>query len=75
MTSLSALRAPGLLREFEQAGVLAVADIQVATRLGALVGETDDRVLLAVALTRARHPSGFGGAGPGGRSEFDHRRC
>ena len=50
MTSLSALHAPGLLREFDEAGVLAVADVQVATRLGALVGETDDRVLLAVAL-------------------------
>ncbi len=49
-TSLAALRAQGLLRDFDAAGVLAVADVQVATRLGALAGEPDDRVLLAVAL-------------------------
>lgn len=49
-----ALRAQGLLRTFNAAGVLTAADVHVATRLGALAGERDDRVLLAVALaTRA----------------------
>jgi exodeoxyribonuclease V alpha subunit len=47
---MTALRATGRLREFGEAGVLGVADVQVATRLGALVGERDERVLLAVAL-------------------------
>ena len=31
--------------------MLVPADVHVAQRLGALVGETDDRVLLAAALT------------------------
>ena len=43
-------RATGLLAEFNRAGVLGYADVHVAQRLGALVGETDDRVLLAGAL-------------------------
>jgi exodeoxyribonuclease V alpha subunit len=43
-------RASGLLREFNQAGVLSAADVHVARRLSALVGETDGPVLLAVAL-------------------------
>jgi exodeoxyribonuclease V alpha subunit len=47
---MTALRATGLLREFGDAAVLGVADVQVATRLGALVGEGDERVLLAAAL-------------------------
>ena len=34
-----------------RAGVLAPADVHVARRLGALTGETDERVLLAAALT------------------------
>jgi exodeoxyribonuclease V alpha subunit len=42
--------ASGLLREFNQAGVLSAADIHVARRLGALGGEDDEAVLLAVAL-------------------------
>ncbi len=46
-----ALRATGLLAAFNTAGVLTAADVHVAQRLGALVGETDDRVLLAAALT------------------------
>jgi exodeoxyribonuclease V alpha subunit len=45
-----ALRAPGLLREFNDAGVLAPADVHVARRLGELTGETDEAVLLGAAL-------------------------
>jgi exodeoxyribonuclease V alpha subunit len=45
-----ALAAPALLREFNDAGVLAPADVHVARRLAALVGETDGSVALAVAL-------------------------
>jgi exodeoxyribonuclease V alpha subunit len=42
--------ASGLLRAFNQAGVLSAADVHVARRLGALAGEDDETVLLAVAL-------------------------
>jgi exodeoxyribonuclease V alpha subunit len=42
--------ASGLLREFNQAGVLSAADLHVARRLGTLGGEDDETVLLAVAL-------------------------
>lgn len=42
--------AAGRLRAFADAGVLAPADVHVAQRLGALAGEDDDAVLLAVAL-------------------------
>ncbi|WP_447924455.1 exodeoxyribonuclease V subunit alpha [Georgenia muralis] len=45
-----ALRATGLLADFNAAGVLAAADVHVASRLGGLTGETDERVLLAVGL-------------------------
>jgi exodeoxyribonuclease V alpha subunit len=45
-----ALAAPALLREFNDAGVLAPADVHVARRLAALVGETEPSVALAVAL-------------------------
>lgn len=48
---LMTLRASGLLRDFEQAGVLAPADVHVALRLGKLGGEPNERVLLAAALT------------------------
>jgi exodeoxyribonuclease V alpha subunit len=51
MTRLTALRTTGLLAIFGDAGVLAPADVHVAQRLAMLVGETDDQVLLAVALT------------------------
>ncbi|SHG95833.1 DNA helicase/exodeoxyribonuclease V, alpha subunit [Jatrophihabitans endophyticus] len=51
MTALIPVRADGLLASFAEAGVLAPADVHVAQRLGALVGETDERVLLATALT------------------------
>jgi exodeoxyribonuclease V alpha subunit len=43
-------RASGLLREFNRAGVISAADVHVARQLAALSGETDERVLLAVAL-------------------------
>jgi exodeoxyribonuclease V alpha subunit len=43
--------ASGLLRDFNDAGVLGVADVHVASRLGRLGDEDDERVLLAAALT------------------------
>ncbi len=43
--------ATGLLRIFNQAGVLGPADVHTAVRVGRICGETDDRVRLAVALT------------------------
>ncbi|HEX4107295.1 MAG TPA: exodeoxyribonuclease V subunit alpha [Solirubrobacteraceae bacterium] len=45
-----ARHAPPLLREFNQAGVLAPADVHVARRLCALAKETDELVVLAGAL-------------------------
>jgi len=45
-----ALRAGGLLRAFNEAGVLEAADVHVADRLGGLAQEQDETVLLAVAL-------------------------
>jgi len=45
-----ALRAEGLLAEFNGAGVLSAADVHVALRLGKLGAEPDERVLLAAAL-------------------------
>ncbi len=42
--------APGLLREFNDAGVLAAADVHVALRLADLGGEDDEAVALAAAL-------------------------
>ena len=42
--------AAGLLREFNEAGVLSAADVHVAVRLGQLAGETREPVLLAAAL-------------------------
>lgn len=54
-----AVAATGLLHTFNEAGVLTAADVHVARRVAALVGEDDERVLLATALaTRAvRHGS------------------
>ena len=46
-----ATNATGVLRDFNLAGVLESSDVHVAQRLGTLSGETDDDVLLAVALT------------------------
>jgi exodeoxyribonuclease V alpha subunit len=46
-----ALRATGLLAEFNAAGVLSAADIHVAATVGRLAGESDEQVLLAAALT------------------------
>lgn len=54
-----ALRADGLLGDFNVAGVITAADVHVAHRLSALAGEGDERVRLAVALTTraVRHGS------------------
>ncbi len=48
--SALALGATGLLAQFNRHGVLTAADVHVAHRLGRLGGETDERVLLALAL-------------------------
>ena len=45
-----ARRATGLLRAFNEAGVLSAADVHVAQRLGALAGEAEEVVLLGAAL-------------------------
>ncbi|MEA2495917.1 MAG: exodeoxyribonuclease alpha subunit [Thermoleophilaceae bacterium] len=45
-----ARHAPGLLREFNDAGVLSAADVHVALRLVGLAGEDDPAVALAAAL-------------------------
>jgi len=45
-----AVGAGGLLREFNDIGVLSAADVHVAARLGDLVGEAGEPVMLAVAL-------------------------
>ena len=46
----AATHAPGLLRPFNDAGVLTSADVQVAVRLARLGGEHDATVVLAAAL-------------------------
>ena len=53
------LTATGILRTFNEAGVLTAADVHVARHVGVLGGEDDEPVLLALALaTRAvRHGS------------------
>ncbi|MDO9494834.1 MAG: exodeoxyribonuclease V subunit alpha, partial [Nocardioides sp.] len=43
--------ASGLLGAFNQAGVVEASDVHVASRLGSLGEESDETVLLAVALT------------------------
>ena len=45
-----ALGATGLLHTFNTGEVLVAADVHVATRLGSLLGEADQQVLLATAL-------------------------
>jgi exodeoxyribonuclease V alpha subunit len=54
-----ALRATGLLAAYNRAGILTASDVHVAQRLGRLGGESDDAVLLAVALVvrSTRHGS------------------
>ncbi len=54
-----AVGATGLLGSFNAAGILVAADVHVATRLGAAVGEADPAVLLATALAvrAVRHGS------------------
>jgi exodeoxyribonuclease V alpha subunit len=46
-----ALRAEGLLRDFNRSGILTAADVHVARRLAAMCGERDEAVQLATALT------------------------
>ena len=46
-----AAAAEGLLHDFNLAGVLESSDVHVAQRLGRLSGETEEQVLLAIALT------------------------
>lgn len=46
-----ALNATGLLAAFNDAGVLAAADVHTAVRVAQICGEDDDSVRLAVALT------------------------
>lgn len=46
-----ALRASGLLAQFNAAGVLSAADVHVAATVGRLGAEADEQVLLAAALT------------------------
>jgi len=53
-----ALTASGLLLAFNEAGVLEAADVHLGTRLAAIVGETDPRVQLAVALANRAVRSG-----------------
>ena len=48
--TVTAIAAEGLLRTFVDADVFEAADIHVAQRLTALVGEADERVALAIAL-------------------------
>lgn len=45
-----AIGVSGLLREFNEAGVLEIADVHVAQRVTALADESDETVALAVAL-------------------------
>mgnify|MGYP001656805211 FL=1 len=45
------MAATGLLRAFAEAGMIHVADFHLARRMAAYCGESDDRVLLAFALT------------------------
>jgi exodeoxyribonuclease V alpha subunit len=54
-----AVRADGILGDFNRAGILSAADVHVARRLGAIGGEPDEGVLLAVALVvrSTRHGS------------------
>ncbi len=51
--------ATGLLGEFNRAGVVEAADVHVAQRLADLAGDTEERVMLAVALAvrAVRHGS------------------
>ena len=45
-----AMGATGLLREFNEAGILTAADVHVASRLAELASEPDETVRLAIAL-------------------------
>lgn len=54
-----ALNATGLLRDFNLAGVIGAADVHVASRMGELLQEPEEKVQLALALTveATRHGS------------------
>jgi exodeoxyribonuclease V alpha subunit len=54
-----ALRAEGLLATFNRAGILSAADVHMGRRLGAIGAESDESVLLALALAvrSTRHGS------------------
>ncbi len=54
-----ALRANGLLAVFNRGGILSAADVHVAGRIGVIGGESDETVLLALALAvrSTRHGS------------------
>lgn len=56
-----AANATGLLRVANRAGLITAADVHVAVRTGALVGEQDERVLLALALVTQAVRSGSTG--------------
>src|SRR5690349_21330448 len=45
-----AVRAAGLLEPFNACGLLVAADVHVAQRLATLAGETDEAVVLGIAL-------------------------
>src|SRR5689334_24961270 len=45
-----ALRAEGVLAQFNRAGVLDAADVHAASRLGSIIEEDDESVLLVAAL-------------------------
>jgi exodeoxyribonuclease V alpha subunit len=72
-----ALDATGLLRTFNEAGVLTAADVHVARRTADVVGEDDESVRLAVALAVRAVRQGsvcvdlgsFGDAAPSGATE------
>ncbi|TDD28275.1 exodeoxyribonuclease V subunit alpha [Kribbella turkmenica] len=48
--SALALGATGILRDFNQAGLLVAADVHVASRLASMLAEDDEKVALACAL-------------------------
>lgn len=66
-----AARAQGLLRQANRAGLITAADVHVAVRLGSLVGESDDRVVFALALVTQAVRSGSTGLDLGAAARAD----